>query len=152
MPVQKKAVNIRKAINDLVLRDMSMAEAGKLQDVSASAICQQLHKVENQILVDEYITNRANIYAEKQSKILFHLNDAVLKRITEKQPGAAALWFNSLYNNERLERGQATEIHDTRSLNVNVSKIDVEIRRLEGELMRMQGGAIEVQSGGDEHE
>ena len=26
----------------------------------------------------------------------------------DKQPGAAALWFNSLFNNERLERGQST--------------------------------------------
>jgi predicted transcriptional regulator len=57
----------------------------------------------------KYKDARSDIFAGLQSRIILeHLKD---DRLKEMNPQTACLWFNSLYNNERLERGQATNIN-----------------------------------------
>ena len=63
----------------------------------------------NEQRVAGYKENRSDIFAGLQEKIIVtHLNEEAIK----KMPASVApLWFNSLFNNERLERGQATSIN-----------------------------------------
>jgi hypothetical protein len=75
---------------------------------SISNICNSGIQADTE-LVESYRKNRADIFASKQRLILDKLDEDAAAKMMDKQPSAAALWFNSLFNNERLERGQSTE-------------------------------------------
>jgi hypothetical protein len=63
--------------------------------------------------VTAYKSHRADLFAAAQLSVLsvfLGLTGEEKKDLMLRQPGAMNLWFNSFYNNERLERGMATEI------------------------------------------
>ena len=91
---------------------LSQSQAAILQGVTPSAMCQRLQDYAMSDLNREWKAGKAEILSGKQAEILNKLTDADIKRMMEKAPGAAALWFNSLFNAERLERGQATSISE----------------------------------------
>jgi len=139
-------VDIDSALDLRINHDLSYAKIAAIQKVCPNAIFKRLKPLLPDEGAEIYRENRGDIFSHLQLRLLSQVDSARLKKISVRDAVVSAA---ILYDKERLERGLSTEILDTRSLNVNVSKIDVEIRRLEGELMRMTGSG---QSGGDEHE
>lgn len=102
--------NLRaKAMKAQGLTEREIASALNLPKTTVHDI---LSKQINPLELDDYKTHRADIYATKAKQFVQILDHEAAKTMMAKQPAAAALWFNSLANNERLERGQATIIAD----------------------------------------
>lgn len=89
---------------------MSLSDQAKLNGVSKQALSQlfQRHGVDINT-VEMYKETRADLFAGKQEMVLGLLDEVALKRMVEKAPMAAITFFNSLFNNERLERGLSTQ-------------------------------------------
>lgn len=106
MPRYKQVDKVRAA--ELRNAGATYKEIAAIQGVSPQAI----HKSIQDLLPTEdtavYRKHRAEILSNLQSKILLEVDGADLKTLMAKQPSAMALWFNSLFNAERLERGQST--------------------------------------------
>lgn len=66
--------------------------------------------------VENFKKNRADLFAEKQHELLSGLDRAAVKKMA---PAAAVVALGILFDKERLERGQSTEIIDTKSLIIN---------------------------------
>lgn len=88
---------------------LSLSQQAKFHNVSKQAIHQLLkrHGVHVDSL-EEYKKHRADLFAGKQEMVLHAIDEDVVKKWTDKAPMAAVTLFNSLFNNERLERGQST--------------------------------------------
>ena len=101
--------------------NIQLREAAKILGVSHNAVWKAKNRIEgidDVEIVEDFKKTRADIFAAGQAKLLsIWLTD---DRIKNMRAGEAALWFNSLYNNERLERGQSTQ---------NISVADEYIRR-----------------------
>ena len=106
MPRQSKVDKLRAA--ELKQGGATYSEIAKLQGVSPQAIHQSIKDLLPTDETATYKQHRPDIFAGLQSKVLLSLDEADLNLLMSKQPGAMALWFNSLYNAERLERGQST--------------------------------------------
>lgn len=105
------------AIKLRFINGLSIRELAEKYKVSPQAITQKLSRfqalVTNPEEVKTYKDNRADLFAAAQQQILDSLTSLSAeekKALTLRQPGAMALWFNSLFNNERLDRGQSTNI------------------------------------------
>lgn len=109
----------------LKAKGLSYEEIHKITNVPTSTIHNAIQNDIPTEVLTNYQKNKADILSSKQVLILQNLDSASAKRIMEKQPGAAALWFNSLVNNERLERGQATSISDV-DIRLLISQITVD--------------------------
>jgi len=82
--------------------------------------------------IEDYKSNRADIFAGLQDRIFSKLTDAALEKTPAIQLVTAA---SILYDKERLERGQSTsnvDVKVTAALEVELSQIDKEIERLKG--------------------
>ena len=104
--------------------DLSTREVARLNDTTHSyvvALRQEynIHQEELKLYKD----HRSDIFANVGKRIINQLTDESIKRMMEKAPGAAALWFNSVYNNERLERNLSTD-------NIHVHNDIIEHKRL----------------------
>lgn len=109
-------VDTEKAL-DLKSRGLSYQDIASIMQVSKQAVYQKIARLlPNPSDLQAYKDIRPELFATKQALILEHLNEGVVQQMMTRQPGAAALWFNSLYNNERLERGQASHIEEHRTI------------------------------------
>lgn len=110
VPANKRIPSIDQIKRDMAKNPlMTQAERAKLYGVSKQALNAALkrHHVDTEML-PIYKQHRADIFAGKQEMVLSELTPEVVKRWTDKAPMAAVTLFNSLFNNERLERGQST--------------------------------------------
>lgn len=100
-------------------KGLNYVEIGKLCGVTKQAIHSrfQAYGLANHSL-GHYITNRADIFAWMQSRFLFSLSDADIKRMT---PARRVWCMGVLYDKERLERGMSTE-------NLSISSIAVHLQ------------------------
>lgn len=106
-----KGLNVDKVLKQRAKNPlMSLSDQARLNGVSKQALSQlfQRHGVSINT-VEMYKEARADIFAGKQEMVLGLLDEAALKRMVEKHPIAAITFFNSLFNNERLERGLSTQ-------------------------------------------
>ena len=90
---------------------LTIEEIAKIIGVSQSAIQLAINKWEiEKEETNYYLDNRAIIFAGFQHKILKILTEKLLDTSEIKRANLRdlALWFNSLYNNERLERNKST--------------------------------------------
>lgn len=103
-------IDLQKAL-ELRLKGMLYQDIGKLFNCSKQAVQARLKPYVAHMDVDTetYKSNRADIFATKQAAVLAELTGDKLKDIVAKSPMAAVTLFNSLFNNERLERGLSTQ-------------------------------------------
>lgn len=90
---------------------LTIEEIAKIIGVSQSAIQLAINKWEiEKEETNYYLDNRAIIFAGFQHKILKILSEKLMDTSEIKRANLRdlALWFNSLYNNERLERNKST--------------------------------------------
>ena len=90
---------------------LTIEEIAKIIGVSQSAIQLAINKWEiEKEETNYYLDNRAIIFAGFQHKILKILTEKLMDTSEIKRANLRdlALWFNSLYNNERLERNKST--------------------------------------------
>jgi phospholipase/lecithinase/hemolysin len=116
IPVQRYKIKSNTKIDlnklqDMIAKNPNMSERqlAKQFDVSHVSIWEAKQKLQgyDKETIESYSSGKANIFLEGQRRILQeHLT---VERIKSMQPHQAALWFNSLYNNWRLETNQSTE-------------------------------------------
>lgn len=89
---------------------MTLTDQAKLNGVSKQALSSLLkrHGVEVNAM-EEYKQHRADLFAGKQATVLEAFDSDSIKAMVSKHPMAAVTLFNSLFNNERLERGLSTQ-------------------------------------------
>lgn len=79
-----------------------------LGNVTSVGVWKARNKLDVEPEIDtEFGNKRADIFRHKMRLIIDER--LTVDRIKNMHDKDAALWFNSLYNNERLERGQSTE-------------------------------------------
>lgn len=117
--------------------ELTTREIAKLNDTVHSHVIRTLHEYGiDTDRVERYKSARADILAGIQERVIrtkFGTDDDV-----KSMPDAAAiLLFNSCFNNERLERGQATEI----SVNFDAVKaIDARRKEIEARIRAIESG------------
>lgn len=133
MPRGHKKVDTLRAL-ELKQGGATYKEIGQMQGVSPQAIQQNIKDLLPTEDVTTYKKHRPDIFAGLQVKVLQNLEAADLKALMAKQPSAMALWFNSLFNAERLERGQSTQNVETivQSLSSDRESLLKEIEILKG--------------------
>jgi hypothetical protein len=104
-------------------KGLDYSEIAKIFGCERSAIHQRLSGI-NKPDLDFFIKERPDVFRAKQALFLYYLTPSIIKGMLTKQPGAAALWFNSLFNNERLLAGQSTENIDIRASYEAASKVE----------------------------
>lgn len=127
-----RKVDVEAAVALKVENNLSYEQIAALQGVTDSAI----HKAIKGLIPTEaelqqakqFKSKEADITAIKRAHALSLVDEATLKAWKDKFPAAFVLFYNSLFNNERLERNQATTIsgYDPGSLR---SRMD-ELRQL----------------------
>ena len=122
-------------------KGLTYKQIGAIQGVTKQAIHQALRDLiptsDQSTYIQQFKKIEADITALKRADALSLVDSDTLKRWRDKFPAAFVLWYNSTYNNERLERGQATDIQDVRVLKVD---LDLALDRYL-ELKQVQGGA-----------
>lgn len=133
MPRGHKKVDTLRAA-ELKQGGATYKEIAAIQGVSPQAIQQSIKDLLPTEDTETYKKNRPDIFAGLQSKLLLNLDQTDLKALMAKQPSAMALWFNSLFNAERLERGQSTQNVETivQSLSSDRESLLKEIEILKG--------------------
>ena len=96
---------------DTITKNPNMTERqlSKLFDCSQASIWAAKQKIDgyDKDTIDDFSKSKVSIFLEGQRRILQeHLS---VDRVKKMQPHQAALWFNSLYNNYRLETNQSTD-------------------------------------------
>jgi transcriptional regulator len=92
----------------LELRDkkLSPTEIAKRLECSIANITQRLKRYDERIgSVEAFKKHRAEVMAEKQKEVLGHLTEEKLKKANAKD---LCIVYGTLYDKERLERGQST--------------------------------------------
>ena len=93
---------------------LTYEEIGRITGRKKQAIHNQIKHLIPTAHTQDYISNRAEILAHQQLRLLSTgLTDAKLKKTSARD---AVVSMGILYDKERLERGQATSITDVRSL------------------------------------
>lgn len=138
MPRYPKIDKVRAA--ELRQGGATYKEIAAIQGVSPQAIHRSIQHLLPTEDTAEYRKHKADILANLQSKILLEVSDAPLKDLMSKQPSAMALWFNSLYNAERLERGQST------------ANVDTVLHSISSELTDLIAERNKLLSGGDKQD
>ncbi len=138
MPVDKQqALKLRQENN------LSLRQIAAIQGVSHQAIHKAIHSLipsEDDITqTRKFKAHEADITAIKRAQAIELVDLDTLKRWRDKFPAAFVLWYNSTYNNERLERGQSTSIQDHRVLIADLSRVCEAVRAEVG-----QGGSMDV--------
>lgn len=144
------------AIVEYYRRGLSQSEIAALLGVHKSTISQRLKPVRASLDNLETFKNcRADIFALYGRELLYSLNPDDIKRMP---PGSRVLAACQLYDKERLERGQASEIIEYSQFDNKIEALDAEIIELEsklsaaGRLLPMAGDEAEkaggVKSGG----
>jgi transcriptional regulator with XRE-family HTH domain len=120
------------AIVEYYRRGLNQTEIAALLGVNKSAISQRLKPVRASLDNLETFKNcRADIFALYGRELLYSLTPDDLKRMP---PGSRVLAACQLYDKERLERGQASEIIQYSQFDNKIEALDAEIEELESKL------------------
>ena len=105
-------IDKQKALDLKIDHNLSYQQIADMQGCSKAGVYYALHDIiptEQDVKdIQLYKNYEADIFAGLRPKILAKLNDQVLNRMLEKHSGAAVMLLNSLFNNERLLRGEST--------------------------------------------
>jgi transcriptional regulator with XRE-family HTH domain len=109
-------IDTEQAIKLRVENGLSYSEIAAIQGVSKQAVHQKLQGLLPTDFTPIFKQHKADILARLQERILVSIDDAEI----QKAPfGTKVLAVAQLIDKERLERGQATEIVDYKSLNLH---------------------------------
>lgn len=139
---ERSKVDVSQAIDLKYNHHLSYAQIAKIQGCTPQAIHNRIKDMlpipETQVFID----HRGDILANLQMKLLSHVDD---ERLKKAPAGSLVLAACQLYDKERLERGQSTEITDIRSLSATIHTDLPELYKMRDELRAAKG-----QSGGNE--
>ena len=102
-------VNIKQALALKMDSNLSYQQIADIQGVVPTAIFKQIKKLLPDEATEVYKNNRADIIAHMQLGILQSVNKAKIKKASLRD---SIVSFGILYDKERLERGQSTQILD----------------------------------------
>ncbi len=102
-------------------KGLSYPEIGKLVGCSPENVCQRFKAI-------DYTPERLKDFKKNRADILAHLQSKLINNISEddvqKAPlGTKVLAMCQLYDKERLERGQSTEIVDVQSISMDINEL-----------------------------
>lgn len=99
-------------------KNLTYKEIGNLHGISKQAVHQRLQGAGlADYSIQHYVNNRADILAWLQHRLLFSLTDDDLKKMAPDR----RIWSMAvLYDKERLERGQSTEILSISSIAMHI--------------------------------
>jgi predicted DNA-binding protein YlxM (UPF0122 family) len=126
-------VDVNQALDLKYNRHLSYSEIAAIQGVTPQAVHSRIKDLLPLPEQQTYSKHKADILSNVQMRVLSYLDDAAMQKMMDKAPGAAALWFNSAFNAEQLERGRPTAIVDVRSM---VMTVDAKIEELQAVLSR----------------
>ena len=102
-------------------KGLSYPEVAKLVGCSPENVCQRFKTI-------DYTPERLKDYKKHRADILSHLGSQLINNIShediQKAPlGTKVLAYCQLYDKERLERGQSTEIVDLQSVSLDINQL-----------------------------
>jgi hypothetical protein len=109
MPGPAPTVDIDQAAKLRATTDLSLADIAAIQKVTPQAIHKQLQSLDGKAMLDKYKQERADCLAGLQAEIIASVDAAT---INKARLGERMVAVGVLYDKERLERNQATEIVD----------------------------------------
>jgi len=113
-------------------RGFSLSEIGKLLGVTKQTLSQRLKPLNLAIdALPAFKAARADVFALYGRELLHSLTPEDIKRMP---PGSRVLAACQLYDKERLERGQASEIIEYSQFDNKIEALDAEIVELENKL------------------
>lgn len=111
-------------------KGLSLSEIAKLCNCSKQNVHQRLQAVAfNKTDLENFKNHRKDVFAFIQSKLLNSLDEETIK---EMNPYQRVISAGVLYDKERLERGQPTEIYDQFTITASLE----EIRKRKEELLK----------------
>jgi len=124
-------VDTSSAVDLKINHHLSYDQIGKLQGVSPQAIHQKIKHLLPTPDTKTYQDSRADILSHLQLELLKQIDPARLKKISVRDAVVSA---GILYDKERLERGQSTDIVSYQDLNRTYAQVRAERAKLEREL------------------
>jgi hypothetical protein len=113
-------------------KGLSYSQVAKVLGCSKANVVLRIQGLPSEDEVSEYKENRADLYAGYQNQILqIHLTP---DRIKKMPPSIAPLWFNSLFNNERLQRDLSTS---NMAVNSQVNQSDSTLDKLSNIIQKL---------------
>jgi hypothetical protein len=112
------------------LRDqhgLTYNQIGAIQGCTDSAVHKAIKGLQLSPLLPTYKEHKADILASKQADILAHVDSDVITAMSGLQ---ALTGFAILFDKERVERGQATQITDVRGVHVLLTSQIDELRKM----------------------
>jgi hypothetical protein len=108
-------------IIEYVNKDLNYHQVAKLVGCDPSNISRRLARI-------DYTPERLKAFKKSRADILAHVQSKLINSITddeiEKAPlGTKTLAFCQLYDKERLERGQSTEILDVQAISLDINEL-----------------------------
>lgn len=102
-------------------KGLSYPEVATLVGCTPENVCQRFKAI-------GYTPERLKAFKKSRADILAHLQSTIINSISdaeiEKAPlGTKTLAFCQLYDKERLERGQSTEIVDVQSISLDINEL-----------------------------
>lgn len=121
-------VDVSQALDLRLNHRLTYAEIAKVQGVTPQNVHKKIKHLIPSALTQDYIANRGDILANAQLRLLASgLTDAKLKKVS---PRDAVVSVGILYDKERLERGQATEITDIRGIMLQLDAAEARALKL----------------------
>ena len=139
----KRKTKTREIIGLATNTDASAAEIARTLNLSEQAVYQSLnrHGIKPKRL-ESFKQHRADILAAFQQKILKHVDEDRLKKAPA---GSLILAACQLYDKERLERGQATQITEGRQISGTLrDMVDLVVGRQSGATGQPGGEIVDV--------
>ena len=129
---RNRAKNIPiETIIDLRKKNLSIDQIAKIVGCNKSNIWARLEQVGyTPQTLDQFTTNRADIFAFVQSKLLNSLDADAIQKM---QPYQRVIALSVLYDKERLERGKSTEIIDITHTISSINELSEREKILEAE-------------------
>jgi len=129
--LNKGKINVQKAI-DLRLKGLSYREIAAYFGVKHSSVYAKIrHLLPDNIDVQAYKNNRADVFAGKQAELLNALTSKKQKDMSGLQAVTA---LGILYDKERLERGQSTSNIAYKDMSNDINDIEAELAQLDEQL------------------
>jgi transposase len=123
-----KGININELI-DLRKRNLSYQRIADIVGCHKSNVIERLKPFKEAIDgLTQYKSGRADILAVHQQRVLAEITP---EKLQKAQINTLLPAFGILYDKERLERGQATEIIDTYAHDKELSELEQEIQDIE---------------------
>jgi len=132
-PAKADIIPAETIIELYLVKRLSQSEIARTLGVCHQTINERIKRLGLDSLTN-YKNNRADLLALLQRQI----TDAITASDIQKAPlRDKVVATGILYDKERLERGQATEITDSKAINLNIQALDAEEARLKAKLAQL---------------